>query len=256
MSSPLTRQNIIDTITRALTGQPWARAAWLGGSDANGRRDRFSDIDYILVVQDDHVEDSIAAVRAALSELAPVELEFRFPRPTWHGHDQLFCRLQGADPHLLIDFTVMKSSTPPGQRFLEPDRHGVPLVLFDHDAFIAPVPIDTDSHLSKLRARLERIRVTFPLFQPLVTRAVERDQPCDAAHFYMQLTLVPLVELLRMAHCPDRFDFGLRYLRDDLPPDVYARVCRLALPGSLEGIRACRDDAERLFNETLPLVRV
>ena len=34
----------------------------------------------------------------------------------------------------------------------------------------------------------------------------------------------PLVELLRMRHCPVRWDFGMRYLDRDLPPAVYDQV--------------------------------
>jgi hypothetical protein len=111
--------------------------------------------------------------------------------------------------------------------------------------------MDRDAHAAKMRSRLERLRVTFPLFQPLVVRAIERDQPCDAAYFYNQLTLLPTVEVLRMRHCPDRFDFGMRYLRDDLPSELYQRVSRLALPGSLEGVRVCRVEAEAIFVNTV-----
>ena len=43
----------------------------------------------------------------------------------------------------------------------------------------------------------------------------------------------------------------MRYLSDDLPADIYARIAELALPGSLEGVRTRRADAEQLFNATL-----
>ena len=89
------------------------------------------------------------------------------------------------------------------------------------------------------------------MLQTIVTRAIERDQPCDASYFYMQLTLVPTVELLRMLHCPNRFDYGMRYLRDDLPREVYGRVCDAALPGSLEGLKGAQRQCEVLFVDTL-----
>ncbi len=43
------------------------------------------------------------------------------------------------------------------------------------------------------------------------------------------------------------FDFGMRYLFDDLPSGLYGEVSGLALPGSLEGIARCRQRAEVLF---------
>jgi hypothetical protein len=36
-----------------------------------------------------------------------------------------------------------------------------------------------------------------------------------------------LVRLLRIRHCPARHDFGLRYLRTDLPPGYAERVTAL-----------------------------
>jgi hypothetical protein len=245
------RQALISILHRALAAHPWARAAWLAGSDANNRTDRFSDIDLVAAVDDDHVETAFATIKGALEGLSPIELEWRVPSPTWHGHEQVFYRLRDADPHLFIDFVVIKRSAPVHMRFLERERHGDPVVLFDRDAFIAAVPLDRPTHDVKMQSRLNRLRITFPLFQPLVTRAVERGQPTDAAYWYMQLTLLPTVEVLRMLRCPDRFDFGMRYLGDDLPGDVYAEVCKLALPGSLEAIRACRERAEVVFRRAL-----
>lgn len=254
MDHTITREQIINAIRDELRSHPWARAMWLGGSDATGRRDRFSDVDVVAVTEDANVEDGFRVVKTALEKLSPIDLEWRVPSPTWHGHEQVFCRLRDADPHLFIDLVVIKKSAPPHLKFLETERHGEPVVIFDRDGFVARVPLDWPTHQQKLRARLERIRVTFPIFQPLVTRAIERGQPVDASYWYMQLTLVPLVELLRMRHCPDRFDFGMRYLFDDLPPEWYRQVCEIVLPGSLDAMRTCRDRAERMFNETLAML--
>jgi predicted nucleotidyltransferase len=245
------RETLIRALTAALAKREWARAAWLGGSDATGRLDRFSDIDLVTVVDEDRVDDAFAAIKEELESISPVDLEWRVPSPTWHGHEQVFYRLRDADEHLMIDFVVMTRSTPAQNRFLERERHGFPVVLFDHDGFCSPAALDRSVHDQRMRARLERIRVTFPLFQPLVTRAIERGQPCDAAYFYSQLTLAPTVEALRMLHCPERFDFGMRYLFDDLPAEVYTRVCELALPGSLDGIRRCREQAHAMFNDAM-----
>jgi hypothetical protein len=39
------------------------------------------------------------------------------------------------------------------------------------------------------------------------------------------------VRLLRVQYCPWRHDFGLRYLREDLPPEVADRIEEL-VPGA------------------------
>lgn len=241
------RSIIIADLGTALRAQPWILAAWLGGSAANNRFDEYSDIDLVCMVEDHRVEATFDLLRKAAEELSPIDLEFRVPSPTWHGHEQAFWRLRDADPHHLLDIVVIKRSASVGQRFLETERHGTPEVLFDREGLVKPAPFDRQTHNQKMRARFERISVTFPLYQPLVTRAVARDQPCDAAYFYMQFTVLPTVEMARMRHCPDRFDFGMRYLRDDLSRGVYEQICRLALPGGLAGLAKAQQEAERLF---------
>lgn len=248
------RQAIIDALHQEFAKLPWAHAAWLGGSDATGRLDRFSDIDLVVALDDDRVEESFVLVKRVLEGMSPIDLEWRVPSPTFHGHEQVFYRLRDADPHHMIDFVPMKLSAPAATRFLDRERHGVPVILFDRVNYCATVPMDEPSLAQKRRARLERIRVTFPLFQTLVTRAIERGQPADAAYWYMQMTLLPTVEILRMVHAPDRFDFGMRYLYDDLPSGVYKELCEIVLPGSLEGVRVCRERAERMFNAALEAI--
>jgi hypothetical protein len=254
MHTRITRERLVEDLGAALRGDDRVRAAWLGGSEATGRTDRFSDLDVVCLAEDDAVEAVFDLARAALERLSPIDLQWRVPSPTWHGHEQVFMRLRDVDPHLMIDLVVMKRSAPASTRFMESERHGRPRVLLDRDGVAIPEPMDRPAHQARLRARLERLRLTFPLFQPLVSRAVERRHPCDAACFYNQLTLLPTVEVLRMVHCPDRFDFGMRYLFDDLPPEVYRRICALALPGGLDAIAACRAEAETHFNAAVALL--
>lgn len=243
----LSRARVIAHLRDRLEPLSICRAVWLAGSDANGRTDAFSDIDLVVIARAGHALSAIDAARTALQELSPLDLEWTVPRPAWHGHDQVFFRLQDAGPHLLIDLVVISDDTDRSGWFLERERHGTPQVLFDPEGLSRAVPLDPSAHRAKLASRLARIRATFPLFQTLVTRAVERGQPTDAMGFYHNFTLLPLVEALRMVYCPDRFDFGLRYLRDDLPAREYQAVCRLCLPGSLEGIRECQREAAHRF---------
>ena len=125
------RQTIIDTLGEALKGADYVLAAALGGSDASGRTDEFSDIDLMTLVEDERVEDVFVLVREALESLSPVDLSFRLPEPAWHGFSQEFYRLANADPNHVVDFAAIKASTPPEKRFQEPERHGVAIVLFD-----------------------------------------------------------------------------------------------------------------------------
>ena len=51
-----------------------------------------------------------------------------------------------------------------------------------------------------------------------------------------------------MEHCPERFDFGVRYLDRDLPPSERAFVEHLSITGDLESIDELRKQAVERFN--------
>ena len=127
-------------------------------------------------------------------------------------------------------------------------------MLFDHDELTGAVPIDQMSHEGRIRARLSELRVRFPMFLTLTERAIERGQAVDAVHFYMGMALRPLIDVLRIAHCPDRFDFGPRYLWADLPAEAAAAVERLTLVPDLETLRRHLREAETLFRATLETI--
>jgi hypothetical protein len=69
-----------------------------------------------------------------------------------------------------------------------------------------------------------------PTAQWLVNRALARGDTVEAHAFHLGYGVNPLVRLLRIKHCPARHDFGLRYLRTDLPEAYAARVAAL-MPG-------------------------
>ncbi len=245
----ITRAEIITALHTALEGQPEVLAASLGGSDATGRTDEFSDVDVIVVVEVGAVEAAFDVVHRALEELSPIARRWRLADPTWHGNAQEFLSLRDADPAHFIDLVVQEPSG--GERFLEAERHGTALVLFDRRGILTPVPLDRDALQTRIDARLAILRERFPLFQTLVTRAVRRGFVAEAAVAYQDHAYRPLIEVLRIRHCPERFDFGARYLDRDLPPALRAEVEALALPGSLAEVESFRARAEALFDATL-----
>jgi hypothetical protein len=225
------------------------RGAWLGGSDASGRTDQWSDIDLQIIVEDGRVEEAYRLVHATIETLSPIEHRYRFPMPTWHGHEQALLKLRDSDPFAVIDLVIIVKSNP--DRFLERERHGEPLVLFDHDRLVVPAALDREKHLDKVKRRLESLRSLFALCQGFVSKAALRGAAADAMHSYQAMTFRPLVELLRIRHCPERFDYGARYLDRDLPADVRRVVEGLAYVPSVDRIEEYRARAEVLFQENL-----
>lgn len=249
--SVVRRHEIIEALRSALDSCDAVRGAWLGGSDATGRTDALSDIDLVAIARDEQIGEVFALVERALRERSEIELRFEVPRPTWHGHDQVFYKLAKAPPECLIDLAVIRASSPRQTWFLESERHGDAMVLVDRDGLLEPVPMDRPTHESKMRARLEALKTRFGMFQCLVDKAIARGLAVEASAFYSSFSLQPLVEVLRMLHCPDRYDFGMRYLERDLPPQMYRTVERLAFYGNLEQLRARQEEAGALFKSTL-----
>lgn len=235
----LHRQEIVDTIYNALWPLTAVRALWLGGSEASGRTDTYSDIDCQALVEDESVEAVFTAVADALNTLSPIDQQYRIPEPTWHGHSQAFYRLKDAPPWLLVDMAILKTSSPLESRLLEAERHGHQKILFDRDGLIQPTPFDRAAHTATMKSRLPHLATRFDLFHIFVNKGIWRQDAPDAISTYHAMVIRPLVELLRMRYCPDRYDYGLRYLQRDLPPEVYQQF---------EPLMFCRDLAELEHN--------
>lgn len=244
---PITRDRIITALVEALQPLDYTHALWQGGAAAFGRVDEWSDIDLLLVVADEQVEAAFGVIDATLERIAPIELKYRVPQPTWHGLDQTFYRLQGSSPYLVIDFAVMRLSNP--NKFLEPEMHGRPVVHFDKSGVVQPPETDLAAHAALLRRRQETLRLVFDLFQSLTLKELNRGNLIEALSFYHAFTLRPLVEALRIQHAPGRYNFHTRYLQYDLPPADVARLQELYFVRDGQDLAAKRAQAEEWFHE-------
>lgn len=245
----LTRSEITSSLRAVLEPLPFVRAMWEGGSAAWGRDDAYSDVDLQLLVDDDQVEAAIAVCDDTLARLSPIEIRFEVPQPTWHGHAQVFYRLADAGEYLLVDLAVMKRSS--RDLFRERERHGERIILFDEHDEVGGEALDPARHRARLEGRLGVLRQTFPLFQCLARKERLRGNDVAALGFYQSHTLQPLLTLLRIRHCPDRFDFGPKYALFDLPEPVYREVRELSFVASVEELEEKQGRAERLFQDTL-----
>ena len=145
---------------------------------------------------------TIAELESALRELSPIDLRYRLPEPTWHGHSQAFYRLENASPFLLLDFVVMKASAE--DKFLQPAIHGRPRVYFDKSGVVSYEPFEAESFAEKLRHRVSELRVLFDMFQILTEKELNRGNAIEAVAFYQSYTIRPLVQALRILHDPGK----------------------------------------------------
>ncbi len=248
----VTREQILSTLQSVLEPLPHVYAMWQGGAIAFNRLDEWSDIDVCVDVDDDRIEETFALVEKALEAVAPIELKHRMPDSP--AYSQAFYRLQGASPFLLIDLALMKHSSQ--DKMLERDMHGEAAFHFDKDNVARFQAFDPADRKEEMRRRLAMLRVTFPLFQVFTLKEVNRGAKLDALGYYQGFTLRPLVEVLRMRYCPDRFSFYTRYARFDLPAEVVERLETFFFLRGLEDIRAKHAEAQEWFYETVEQIRL
>ncbi len=236
-------------LVAALKPLDYLLAVWEGGAASFGRIDEWSDIDLYVVCEDDHVEETFKSTENSLLSVSEIDVHYRLPEPTWHGHSQCFYRLKRASPFLFLDVVVMKRSSK--DKFLQFRIHGEPRVYFDKIGVIKDDTLDIDSFVSKIEARLKELKTNFELFQVLTLKELNRGNDIEALVFYLSSTYRPLVEVLRIRYCPLHYNFYSRYIHYELPPDVVERLSRLAFVGNLENLAQNRAEAEAWFWETV-----
>lgn len=245
----LTRHEISGALCRELEARSFVRAAWLGGSDATGRADDFSDVDLCLVVEKGRLEDAATAIHSTLESLSPIRIHYRMPWPTWHGFHQAFYQLELAHEYTMVDWVILEVGQP--HPWLEVERHGTPRILFDKDGLIKTAHVDRAAIATSVEKKVADLRLKFPLFRHLPAKLIQRGLPADAMHFYFSLILRPLVDLQRCLHCPDRHDFGFRYIRSDLPQEAWQQIERLSYCAAPADLPAKLAEADRAFHDAL-----
>ena len=241
------RDSLIACLRAAAQDHPQVCAAWEGGSAAFSYRDEWSDVDAVLVVEDDAVATVFDAIEAALAALSPIDL--RYDVAGTAGYTQRFYRLRDASPFLVADVVLFRRSDP--LLFREVELHGQGRTWFDRQGLLVEKHLDVAADLAQAQARVPGLRAMFDMFQHLATKERLRGRAVEALSFYHAYTVRPLVEALRIQHCPHLRGFGLRYLDRDLPAEVVARIRDLMFVADLDDLSAKHAAAQQWFWETM-----
>ncbi len=244
----LARKDVLDALIGALEPLDYVHAFWEGGAAGFNRADAWSDIDAQAIVDDDRIEDVFKVVDEAVEKLGGTVAKFRLPEPTWHGHSQCFYKLKNASPFLLIDLAIMKEHTE-ADKFDAWATHGRPIIKFDKKGLVREAKLDPEAHAAAIMKRLDTLKNLFEIFYIMPMKETNRSNHIEAMFFYLGQTYRPLVEVLRMKHCPQRYTYASRYVYYDLPKDVVKRLETLTFfrPEEME---AKIDEAKGWFLET------
>jgi hypothetical protein len=213
MSSDSPVARLVDLATRIaaqLETRSIALAAFQGGSAAWGKSDERSDVNLkVLVAPGAHLE-VLGVVESVL--LAGPGIARRLPRSLRQpGVGQCFYEARGIPSPNLLDVTTFE-----GSRDFPPERHGQLHVFFNRGGALRQTPTTPARIALKLIARTELLHNAHRMFGPFVAKELARGRAADALRYY-QDDVDRAVELTRIVHCPERHDFGVRYLSEDLP---------------------------------------
>jgi hypothetical protein len=228
----ITREQVVAALLGRLKPLDFVNSFFEAGSVSFDADDELSDMDLVVDAEEGKTGDVFAEVEAALGELASFDHLWQVPEPAWHGYSQRFYHLAGTPDYFYIDFLVRADGRPP--RLTEVELHGTPRVYFDKRGLTTPTHIDREELRTTIRLRLQSIRGSLPMLAAFARKEIRRGDAAAAMHYYQTGVLRPLCELVRMRHCPLRYNFGLRYLRRDVGSENSARLARLSFAGSLK----------------------
>lgn len=249
----MTRTSLAADLAAALEPKDWALALGECGSAAFGRADDLSDLDLVLTVEDGRLEDAIACVESVMEAQGGFSQKYELPQPAWHGAWQAFYRPASDNPFFMLDICIVEQSKP--WTFTERTRHGVPNIFFDRIGALTPTEMTEKEIADYARPKFEQHAAVIEMFHDFPEKELRRGNNVDAFAYYHSLILTRVVALLRIRHCPDRHDFGFRYLKHDLPLEVAEEIENLLFVQGADDLRVKVARALELGRQAIAEVR-
>jgi predicted nucleotidyltransferase len=225
-------------VVSALEACDAALAGWEAGSAAFGRADQRSDLDVVVLCIRGGATHTLDAIEHFLRRAPGGDDLVRWNVGASKFGPQRFWRPAagaGDEPWCMVDATVieLERERDQWQELLLVERHGRALTLHDPEGVLercrAQAHFDVDAHRERIRIELERIAARRSMFHDFATKELDRGRDLDALVMHEAMVAAPLVRLLGIRHRPLRWDFS-RYLHDELPDDVVAKLVPIVHP--------------------------
>jgi len=213
-------------------------AMWEAGSAAFDRADEHSDLDIGVLARAGSLETVWQEVERALDDVGGFSIRWENPVHIFKGMIQRVYRPKLAPRWLDLDIGIFQDTAE--DLYLQPQRHGRATILFDRSQGqrTASVQFDEAAHRQRMREALHQEIMRWNLYRDFVAKEIARGRTIDAFGFYVAFAVRPVISVLGMLHRPDRFDYGFRYVKEDLPADIVRRIerlCYVASPADLLG---------------------
>ena len=244
----MTRTTVRDKLASDLARSNSVLALWEGGSAAFGRADEHSDLDLALLYKLSARNEVWWVIDRAFDALGGVDLRWNDPKPFPGGGGKRIFRLKHA-ASLQVEVNLIPDTTT--NLFNQPEIYGQVIILFDRPGRLAvPPPIDEKQRL-RVRLALHQSIMRWQINYARFRKELARSRPLDAFFMHYQMTIRPLLMVLNIRYRPYRWDFGLRYFKEELPPEIAKFIEWLLYVEAPEALEERFLAAERLMRATV-----
>ncbi len=209
---------------------------WEAGSVSFNRTDEYSDIDLMIIAEDDRISDTFTVIEDALKGVSEIELIYEVSEVRAEGFYQKFYRLKGAGRFMLIDLAIFPLSAE--DKFLEREIHSEPLVYFDKGDYTKCDPINLEEYTTKIDKIKSENKTRFDIFEMIFEKNMNRGLYIEALDFYYFIAIPSLILALRLIHSPFHYAFRSKYIHYDLPLDDVKRLESLFFVKDREDLNA------------------
>lgn len=245
----MTRGVIRDKLEARLGGSSLVLAMWEAGSTAFSRTDRYSDLDIGVLYATGNHDQIWKIVDDAFEELGGVEYRWIEPNRIFKGGLKRIFRLKQTGEWLRVDIHLFPDTARDLQN--QPERHGQIAVLFDHTGRLRAPTWNKEINRQLICQALHQTLMKWQLHYGWFRKELARGREVDAFMVHLHATVIPLLTVMNMRFRPNRWDFGFRYFKEELPAaavEVVERLCYVPNAASLEERFA---EADRFFQISL-----
>lgn len=234
-------------------GNPNFLSMWEGGSKAFKRDDEFSDLDILFLIKDNYRQEAHEIIEKSIIKNFSIKDMFLVPQPSWHGHFQVFYKLDTENQFFMLDILIAEESK--NNLFDEPQIHGEAFIYFDKTHRIGKSAPDIEKMVKSIDNRVYLIEKNVNFFHNFVDKEILRGRSIDALSFYHSVILNPLIETYRIIFYPYRYNFAKRYLQYDLPKKVYEKIEKLSFINDIKQLKAYKIEAMEMLMENIKHIK-
>lgn len=213
-----------------------------------GYADEYSDIDYWIDVEDNHVKEVIEHVETALRKLG--ELDERDETGNQHPKlGQIVYHIKGSNPYLVLDFNWQLHSRDRNEyHYIKNDIVEGALVIFDKDNVVRFEDADDLEIIKNIENCRQECDYRYSQHNR-VRKYIHRGVFAESYAYYNKYVIEPLVMLLRLKYTPLYPYHYLLHISMHMPRAIVDRLEKLIQVKSLDEMERSMREAEEWYQE-------